>query len=111
MYLTREANSASLRAMADSAAAGSELVFTYLDQQAFESSLVAHAEIGRSVASIGEPFLSGFDPATLARDLLAVGFDLLEDLDDYQLVERYDPHGLNGLKPAKHSRIALSRLL
>jgi O-methyltransferase involved in polyketide biosynthesis len=110
MYLTREANSASLRAIAYSAAAGSELVFTYLDQQPFEGSLVASTEIGKSVASNGEPLFSGFDPTTLAQDLMAVGFDLLEDLDDHQVVERYDPHGLNGLKPAKHSRIALARV-
>jgi methyltransferase (TIGR00027 family) len=111
MYLTREANLGSLRSIASSAAAGSELVFTYVDQEAFESNDLTNTALGKTVASIGEPFLSGFNPNTLARDLHDVGFDLLEDLNDSQLVERYDPRGLNGLKPLQHSRIARARVV
>lgn len=110
MYLTREANLGSLRSIASSAAVGSELVFTYVDQAAFESNELTGTALGKSVASIGEPFLSGFNPNTLAQDLHDVGFDLLEDLNDSQVVERYDPHGLNGLEPAPHSRIAHARV-
>jgi methyltransferase (TIGR00027 family) len=110
MYLPREANLALLGSIAASAAVGSELVFTYVDQQAFEGGALATSAIARSVASIGEPFLSGFDPGALALDLHRVGFDLLEDLDDARVVERYDPRGLNGLKPAPHSRIAHARV-
>jgi methyltransferase (TIGR00027 family) len=110
MYLTREANLGSLRSIASSAAAGSELVFTYVDQVVFESNEVTNTGLGKTVASIGEPFLSGFNPSTLARDLHDVGFDLLEDLDDFQVVQRYDPRGLNGLKPLQHSRIAHARV-
>ncbi len=110
MYLTREANLASLRSIASLAAVGSELVFTYVDQEAFESNELTNTAIGRTVASIGEPFLSGFHPDTLARDLHDVGFDLLEDLDDSQVVQRYDPRGLNGLKPLQHSHIAHARV-
>ena len=110
MYLTREANLESLRSIVSSAAVGSELVFTYVDQEAFESNELTHTALGKSVASIGEPFLSGFNPSTLARDLHDVGFDILEDLDDAQVVKRYDPRGLNGLKPLQHSRIAHARV-
>ena len=67
MYLTREANLASLRSIASSAAVGSELVFTYVDQEAFESNALTDTALGRTVASVGEPFLSGFNPNTLAR--------------------------------------------
>ena len=65
VYLTREANMATLRAVATCGAPGSELVFTYVDQIEF-------AEGGRrsrnhpnaqAVARIGEPFVSGFDPS------------------------------------------------
>ena len=111
MYLTREANLGSLRSFASSAAVGSELVFTYVDQEAFESNDLTNTTLGKTVASIGEPFLSGFNPNTLARDLHDVGFDLLEDLNDSQLVEKYDPRGLNGLKPLQHSRIAHARVI
>jgi O-methyltransferase involved in polyketide biosynthesis len=110
MYLTREANLGSLRSIASSAAIGSELVFTYVAQDALESNELTNTALGKSVASIGEPFLSGFNPNTLARDLHDVGFDLLEDLNDSQVVERYDPRGLNGLRPSPHSRIAHARV-
>jgi methyltransferase (TIGR00027 family) len=115
MYLTREANVASLRAIARASAPGSELVFTYLDEAAFrdesDSAPPSVAALRRSVESIGEPFLSGFEPEALARDLRGVGFELEEDLDDFQTAQRYDPRGLNGLQPAGQSRIARARVM
>ena len=110
MYLTREANLATLRSIAGAAAEGSELVFTYVDQAAFDRAGLADSALARSVASIGEPFLSGFDPGTLARDLHGLGWTLLEDLDDARLVERYDPRGLDALTPYGYSRIAHARV-
>jgi methyltransferase (TIGR00027 family) len=114
MYLTREANLASLSAIAHCGAPGSELVFTYLDEEVFrstsESALGSFAELQRSVTSMGEPFLSGFDPKALAEELLNVGFILAEDLDDIQVDERYDPTGTNGLRPSTRSRIARARV-
>lgn len=76
-----------------------------LDSPAF-----ARSGIAQSVASIGEPFLSGFHPAQLAQDLHEVGFTLIEDLGDHQLVERYDPRGLNQLRATSFSRIAHARV-
>ena len=96
--------------LARSAAAGSELVFTYVDQAAFDRREIGASVLGQAVASIGEPFLSGFDPQALAHDLHEAGFKLLEDLTDDQLLERYDPRGLNRLKPLPLSRIAHARV-
>jgi methyltransferase (TIGR00027 family) len=112
MYLTREANLATLGAVARASACGSELVFSYADQAAFGPGPEAAAfqALQKSVASIGEPFLSGFDPATLDEELRALGLDLIEDLDDVQLVARLDPQGRNGLRPSKRSRIARVRV-
>lgn len=114
MYLTREANLASLRAIAQSAKPGSELVFTYVAQEAYHNGPAAGSadlsELKRSVASIGEPLLSGFDPLMLAKDLLSLGLELQEDLDDFQVVERYDPLGRNRMRPARLSRIARARV-
>ncbi len=76
-----------------------------LDSPAF-----ARSGIAQSVASIGEPFLSGFHPAQLAQDLHEVGFTLIEDLGDHQLVERYDPRGLNQLRATSFSSIARARV-
>ena len=114
MYLTREANLATLRAIARCAAPGSELVFTYIDQAAFLHALETpsgpFSELKRSVAAIGEPFVSGFDPKTLAQDLIGVGLELTEDLVDSDVVARYDPRGVNKLRPATHSHIARARV-
>jgi methyltransferase (TIGR00027 family) len=106
MYLTRAANFAALRSIARSAARGSELVLSYVDQRAFDTDEIRNSELGKRLAAAGEPFLSGFNPNTLAGDLQELGFEVLEDLDDFQVVERYDPRGLNGLNPERYSRIA-----
>lgn len=112
MYLTREANLASLRAIASCAAAGSELVFTYLDECVFRSSPDSSpfAELQRTVASVGEPFLSGFDPAQLADTLRSAGLALIEDLDGERIAQRYGGVGVAGLRSSPLSHIARARV-
>jgi CxxC motif-containing protein (DUF1111 family) len=63
------------------------------------------------VAALGEPFLCGFDPATLPQELAALGFELVDDLSDADLLSRYDPQDRNGLRSSGHSRIARARVL
>jgi methyltransferase (TIGR00027 family) len=114
MYLTRAANEQALRGMARCAAAGSELVFTYLDARVFNpesgKAYERFERLRREVAALGEPFLCGFDPATLPQELAALGLDLVEDLPDTALLSRYDPQGRNGLRSSGHSRIARARI-
>jgi methyltransferase (TIGR00027 family) len=111
VYLTREANMATLRAVASSSAPGSELVFTYVDQIEF-------AEGGRrspehpnaqAVARLGEPFVSGFDPKTIANDLKQAGLDLIEDLDGHRMAERYGRIARHPLRPSSSMHIVLAR--
>jgi methyltransferase (TIGR00027 family) len=66
-FLTREANLAILRAVATCAAPGSELVFTYIEQIDFNSDSGSGLlrELKTMVASMGEPWVSGFDPKEL----------------------------------------------
>jgi len=87
MYLSREANLATLRAIAESSAPGSELIFTYIDQAALEAPALRAMLEKR--ASRGEPWVSGFDPATLSATLSSLGLTLLEDLGGGELVSRY----------------------
>jgi methyltransferase (TIGR00027 family) len=114
MYLTREANMATLRNIAECSAPGSQLVFSYTDQRMFESGgstdAAQYEELKQAVKALGEPFVSGFHPAELAQDISALGLVLEEDLSDIQLIERYDPTGKNGLKPAGRSHIARVRV-
>jgi methyltransferase (TIGR00027 family) len=114
MYLTRAANMAALAGIAACSAAGSELVFSYIDQKMFEprdsATAVKFAELGQAVKALGEPFVSGFHPATLGDDIRGLGLDLEEDLSEYQLVARYDPAGVNHLKPTERSHVARVRV-
>jgi methyltransferase (TIGR00027 family) len=111
VYLTREANMATLRAVASSSAAGSELVFTYVDQVEFASGGRRSLDNldAQAVARMGEPYLSGFDPREIANNLKEAGLDLVEDLDGDQMAERYGRTTGNPLRPPASSHIALAR--
>lgn len=113
VYLTREANLATLRAIASIAPAGSELVFTYIDEAALQPGHVGtegFRKLRSDVSGVGEAFLSGFDPATLDALLLETGLVLTEDLDGEQTVVRYDAEGVNGLQRAGAGHIAHARV-
>jgi methyltransferase (TIGR00027 family) len=107
MYLTREANAAALAGIRECASRGSELVFTYLDQALWTNPPSGpFAQMRERVAAAGEPFLCGFDPATLGAELARAGFDLVENPADRELVQRYDPHGVHGFVLSGAGRIA-----
>jgi methyltransferase (TIGR00027 family) len=110
MYLTQDANRAALADIARCGAPGSELVFSYVDQVLLAPSSTpesaAFEQVRRTVAASGEPFVSGFDPGTLAVELSELGLELAEDLSDTELIERYDPSGRNGMVSSAQSRVA-----
>jgi methyltransferase (TIGR00027 family) len=114
MYLTREANLATLRAISSCAPSGSELVFTYIDQAVFGAGYTgteSFRNLKSAVSSAGEAFLSGFDPGTIGEQLLGVDLQLLEDLNGDQMVARYDQSGANGLHSNAAAHIAHTRVL
>jgi methyltransferase (TIGR00027 family) len=110
VYLTREANLATLRAVANVGAPGSELVFTYVDQIEFapdgSRSLDANA---KAAAMMGEPYVSGFDPKEIANDLMHTGLELIEDLDGRKMAERYG-RAEAALQPPVSLHIARARV-
>ena len=110
MYLTKEANFATLRSIAACASPGSELAFTYVDAQMLTSTSEQFRELARTVASMGEPFLFGFDPQTIAAELRSCGLTLVEDLDNEQVVARYGRPDLNRRGASRLSHIALARV-
>jgi methyltransferase (TIGR00027 family) len=112
-YLTREANLATLSAIARAAAAGSGLVFTYIDQREFESADGSDelAGVRSAAASMGEPWVSGFHPARLADDLRSTGLELVEDLAGAALGDRYCAGRTDGLCPSASVHIARARVL
>lgn len=112
VYLTREANLASLRSIAECGAAGSWLVFTYTDEQALQPDGASEAfqRMRRNAATLGEPFLCGFDPKAMADLLAGVGLEMLEDLSGIQLAERYERPPVAPLVPSAFSRVVLARV-
>ena len=112
MYLTRNANLETLRAMAGCAAAGSELVFNYVDQLAFDGNpSQMFVETQETVTKLGEPFLSGFHAASLAEDLHTLGLELLDDISETDLAAAYDPADVNALRPIEECRTARARIV
>jgi methyltransferase (TIGR00027 family) len=89
-YLTREAALATLTVIGD-LPGGGEVVFDYSDPPATLSDEARAAQAGRAraVASIGEPFLTDFEPADLHAELAARGFGRIDDLGPQELMTRY----------------------
>jgi methyltransferase (TIGR00027 family) len=110
MYLTRDANIATLRSLASCSPAGSTVVFTYLDERLFQAQSESFRELQSRVASLGEPFQSGFDPDSLAASLAASGLNLIEDVDGEGMARRYDADGSHRLGQSALSHIALARV-
>jgi methyltransferase (TIGR00027 family) len=111
MYLSKEANFATLRSIASCALQGSELVFTYIDARMLESKSADFLEVARTVAAMGEPFTFGFNVDTLDQDLRKCGLAVMEDLDNRGMARRYHRPDLDRGDSARFSHIALTRVI
>jgi methyltransferase (TIGR00027 family) len=110
-YLSRDAVVATLR-FAASASAGSEIIFDFaLDPSSLEDERRQALErLAALVAAIGEPFMTFFDPGTLAAELVALGFGRADvvgpgDLDARYFRGRSDGLGLRGIGHLAHARL------
>jgi len=110
MYLTRAANLATLRSVANCSPPGSELAFTYMDAARLRSPTPAFLEIQTRVAAMGEPFVAGFDPDSIAGEISQCGLDLIEDLSGSEAVARYGRSDDASLSRPSSSRLALARV-
>ena len=88
-YLREAAISATLRYIAGIPDA--EVVFDYSEPlENYPPERRARvAELGRRTAEVGEPLLSHFNPADIARELETLGFAEIEDLDLNAIAVRY----------------------
>lgn len=110
IYLPRAANVATLRAIAASAAPGSELAFTYIDQRALDARIPALEARRAQRAERGEPWISGFDPTTLAAELRGLGLALVEDLSGAELTARYCAGRRDGLAAGGVGHVARAQV-
>jgi methyltransferase (TIGR00027 family) len=110
MYLTHSANLATMRSVADCSPPGSELAFTYMEAARLRSPTPEFQEVQRRVTSLGEPFLSGFDPDSIAAEISQCGLDLIEDLSGREAVARYGRNDDASLSRPSSSHMALARV-
>lgn len=108
-YLSREAILDTLRAIAEAAPAGSKIIFDYLDIEAFIPGQAARRvqNMMQAVAHLGEPMITGLDPATLAADLAGLGLRLKEDLNPSAIQERFFAGRRDGYHSCEHAHYAL----
>jgi len=111
IYLTREVNSQALRAIAECGTRGSSLVFTYTDLRAFVAGSESDGfrRMRANAESVGEPFVTGFDPGEMLQYLATLGLELIEDLDAVRLAERYLCSEQTCMLPSSHSHVVLAR--
>jgi methyltransferase (TIGR00027 family) len=113
IYLTREANLATLAAIARVGAPGSRLAFTYGDTAIFKPAAAggAMADSFRVVERMREPWVSGFDPAELPGLLSPMGYAIVEDVHGPDLAARYGRVGERSLPVSALSRCALIEVI
>jgi methyltransferase (TIGR00027 family) len=70
---------------------GSEVVFDYgVPRSAYPAAQRDyHARRDARMAALGEPWITRFDPAEIAVELTALGFDELEDLEPREIARRF----------------------
>jgi methyltransferase (TIGR00027 family) len=90
-YLDRDVVSDTLRGIADVALPGSNLVFDYLDKDAFAPEKTARrVQAGMEyMRKIGKPMITGFPPCTLGEYLASLGLCLQENVSPTGIEERY----------------------
>jgi methyltransferase (TIGR00027 family) len=106
MYLTREAVFSTLAALGRAAAPGSEVIFDYVDIAGFGSGNPLLRLTVERARELGEPFISGFDPAALPEELSATGLGLIEDLGAAEVNHRYFDGRADGLRARPHAHVA-----
>jgi methyltransferase (TIGR00027 family) len=111
-YLTREAISETLRSIRRAAASGSELVFDYGDTASRrpENRSAGLRSVHEMTEGMGEPLISGFDPAELGSELSRFGFELIEDLGPKEQEARFFEGQADGLHAAEFIHVARARV-
>ncbi len=111
MYLTEEAVSSTVAAVAALSAPGSPFAMTYFDRALIDRPRAVQRAISAVVRGAGEPFTFGFAPGALPAWLGARGFGVEWDKDAVDLAGELLPPSLRARARAftEHRHIALAR--
>src|SRR5262245_45694784 len=112
MYLTRAAIEATWQAMRSVAARGSELVFDFIHPDALSATAppVVRKTLERA-RSVGEPVITGLDPATLGAELEVTGWTLAEHLDPTEMNRRYFAMRTDGYRALPLAHLACAEVV
>lgn len=107
-YLPRETAFDTLQTIADTAPAGSTVIFDYLDAEAFIPERAAkRVQLMQEAARrSGEQMKTGFEPSTLAAYLASAGLRLHENLSPSDIEERYFHGRTDGYRAFQHVHFA-----
>ena len=108
MYLSEAANAATFAMLADLLAPDSVVAFTYFAKDLLAAPAWSERLIRQFVASRGEPWVFGWEPALLPAWLAAQGFVLEHDDTTAALAARWLPANLAAKLKEDQRRIALA---
>lgn len=111
MYLTKTAAMETFKFVA-SLPAGSEIVFDYsiLPSMLNQSQRLAHEFRANRVAASGEPWITFFDPSSLASELRGLGFKHVEDFGPEEANNRYFKNRTDSLRISGSGRLMKARI-
>jgi methyltransferase (TIGR00027 family) len=109
-YLPVNVIQSTWRVISEMAPAGSALIFDYLDADAFIPGRVAKKVkvMKEIVQRIGEPMITGFDPAILAADLARQGLSLHENLSPDDIQNRFFEGRADGYHACEQAHFAMA---
>lgn len=91
MYLSESAVDATVRAVRELGSPGSQLALTYIDRRAIARPRGEHGLLQRIVARAGEPWRFGWHPDEVRGWFAERTLELVSDVSDRELAERYLP--------------------
>lgn len=113
-YLAADAVEEILSRVTACSAAGSELVFTYIERNWLDAAHAGADVIGgalaRELVRRGEPFRTGFAPAAASSLLECFGLTTLEDVDEGALSEEFSRATGRSLHAISGFRLVLARI-
>ncbi len=116
MYLPLSVNLAMFDAFCECAKGGGYLAFSYIDQALFDKrarktgKLQDYQKVKNMASKVGEPWVCGFEPQTLAETLSQHGLTLLEDYCGSDLLDQYGNGGDTCVVGNPYTRMALARI-
>src|SRR5262249_4544164 len=96
------------RGLAAVATAGSELVFDFVHADALATATSSRTQ--ERARALGEPFLSGLEPATLGGELAGAGWRLAELLGPHDIERRWFAARRDGWHARPRGHLACARI-